>query len=1392
MVIKLIKRFKKGVSWLLLAAMFIFNLGSAPLALANGGPTLTIGSQTASNGDAINVPIDASNFTDVKGLTFNVQYDTALLTYTGNTQVAISGNGTLNINNVGNEVLINWLGTTPLNLESGTLLTLQFTVTSANSVSANLTFTGDKEVNNSEGTHIVTNFVDGVLTLNPDIAGPTVASAAASPDPAKDGQVAITVNFADATGMNTSISPTVTVVGLTTTPYNVTQTSFAGNTWQGSFTLLDQNEEKQATITVAGAKDTPGNEMTANANAGAFMVDTIAPTAIFTATPAATTPETNATFTVAGAGVTHYKYKLDAGSYGIETPISQNINLTSLSRGSHTVSVIGRDAAGNWQEQGSATTYTWLISNYQTGDVVINEFFSDTSGNEWVELLNTTSADINLTGWELKDLAGNKKRLTNLDTIPANGLVVQESSGAWLNNGGDAIYLLDDTSQTINTVVYGSGEGAQVGAPDADKSASLRAGVWTNNTAPDKGWFNGDTTLTNIAATLTTMGIGSNLASLGNPATTTGLYFSKEGLGKIEFSGALNLTNGGTRATLSGLGTSIGFDASKIRLDPHLLDPIKALGANLTMYNVNLVNSPQILVDGVLAGANDATGVNYNADTDTLTFQAKHFSTYEVYYPVTNLTTGAKFDSIQAAVAAASSGDSIKVGPGAFTVADINQRLIIPEGKALTLAGTRGANNDSADSSVVTFSFAPQAGFYDVEIYASSTVVKDFVFDFGDRASQFTGILIAEAGEGPQAVHDVQIKNNRIYADGVAMQSGLNRAVGGLLIDGNEIRLDMNNNSSDGGAGIYINPYEYDANFGLARVSNNIVTGHLDFGIAAESGNVKVSGNTVQNTVGTANRHGIRYTDWYGYDHVNTEISGNTVKNMKDGIQVQSYQYGSLSGLIAMNNLVNNNAGIHLYPVSLATSTPLLLTTNFISGNSGLGVNNESGRTVDATKNWWGDGSGPRHASNSAGRGDAVSDNVGFTPWYINPNRTILSDKIADGRLDAGAGNLDFDTDTQGQASLPSGVNKISFTNNTAMDFSDNATNTSDILVSGGSRGLQHTIGGQSVTIGKSVKLNSGAAGQAVVVSNNDFDRASVSFPDGTTIYAPTDWDGALQPPRTGSSSGNAPAGFTVGDTVVEVGAPGKVLIFDKPVILTLRNVTGVVAYKAPGSDNWTQISNVCRGTYETPLEPDFPGECYISDGANTKIATYHFTSFAGLTTPTSGGSGQTGGGGGGYIPLWALGQTNQTPTPPTGPGGQTPTLPGPSTPPPAILPGPEGQVLGVKTYADGVLLRGRDKKVYIIENQRKRHIKTLVELRKYASQRIFDVPNQDLIQFPEVLGTRVFVNGSLIRGRDARIYEVRNETKLHIKTLNELRQNHLGKRIYDVDDKVISQYHGA
>jgi len=107
------------------------------------------------------------------------------------------------------------------------------------------------------------------------------------------------------------------------------------------------------------ARDNAGNWQV-TATTARWTVDLTAPTATLSIPTINPTNTTGATITVGGAGVAAYVYKLDAGGYSSETPVAGKIVLNGLSDGIHTVSVLGKDSAGNWQT--TPTTVGWSVS----------------------------------------------------------------------------------------------------------------------------------------------------------------------------------------------------------------------------------------------------------------------------------------------------------------------------------------------------------------------------------------------------------------------------------------------------------------------------------------------------------------------------------------------------------------------------------------------------------------------------------------------------------------------------------------------------------------------------------------------------------------------------------------------------------------------------------------------------------------------------------------------------------------------------------------------------------------------------------------------------------------------------------------------------------------------
>ncbi len=182
-----------------------------------------------------------------------------------------------------------------------------------------------------------------------------------------------------------------------------------------------------------------------------------------------------ATLVVGGVGVTHYRFRLNGAAYGAETPVSTPIQLSGLTNGTYTVSVIGRDAGGNWQAESSATmSVTWTVLS-GVRPIVINEILAHNVGAvnqngaypDMVELFNPRPAAVDLTGWRLTDDLNEPARFVFPagTGVPAGGYLVLSADNAVASPGlhlgfglgqdGDALHLLDPAGRTVDSIEFG-------------------------------------------------------------------------------------------------------------------------------------------------------------------------------------------------------------------------------------------------------------------------------------------------------------------------------------------------------------------------------------------------------------------------------------------------------------------------------------------------------------------------------------------------------------------------------------------------------------------------------------------------------------------------------------------------------------------------------------------------------------------------------------------------------------------------------------------------------------------------------------------------------------------------------------------------------------------------
>lgn len=147
--------------------------------------------------------------------------------------------------------------------------------------------------------------------------------------------------------------------------------SLDGGLWSGWTStsvhiILSDLDDGSHTIEVCGRKSSTPPEfeqLEEDATVYSWTVDTAAPTAVMGNLPADPTTATTINITVGGTGVTAYRYRLDGGAWipALSELIAEfPISISGLSFDAHTIEVMGRDQAGNWQA--SPSSHSWTIT----------------------------------------------------------------------------------------------------------------------------------------------------------------------------------------------------------------------------------------------------------------------------------------------------------------------------------------------------------------------------------------------------------------------------------------------------------------------------------------------------------------------------------------------------------------------------------------------------------------------------------------------------------------------------------------------------------------------------------------------------------------------------------------------------------------------------------------------------------------------------------------------------------------------------------------------------------------------------------------------------------------------------------------------------------------------
>ena len=704
---------------------------------------------------------------------------------------------------------------------------------------------------------------------------------------------------------------------------------------------------------------------------------------------------------------------------------------------------------------------------------------------------------------------------------------------------------------------------------------------------------------------------------------------------KNNSNGAAMIVNG-SNVTATNLNTS-GNSWGAVNVDP---------GSGVKTPSVFTLNS------GTLAESNQIWSDGSNVtSTATVTVTAPGYDEYAVggqatpYFMWMNKTPSNAavvtengistiYSTIQAAVNAASAGDTVSVGAGTYAeTVNVNKPITL-EGAQNGIAGEDHSGSESTvkgfnitTSSVIIDGFSLSNAGVQLNVTSPTTlsgiVVRNNVF------SGYQSVGFPTSNAGNILIEYNLFKNATASSESMQIKSNSGNPGG---CDGTQV---LNNvftaATNNGGA---------DVNFSCTGSDSSDVTisGNTSMGISGGSSFVAFSGVDGDITV----THNTASTDgsaifFFGNVNGTALISDNSITNGSSsavsihGGDITSDIANTGTFTITNNNFSNNARGIYVAASAISTGGTVIVHGNTLTGNNVYGVDNEStSTTVDATNNYWGTVSSTAIASMTYG-------GVNYTPW---------------------SNGLGSETNVEADAPeviIGSNATSSTSTVNVPEDATSTTLNASALL----------DTTNDSVTLPGAITVN----------ATTSIGNVNVQIPAGIKITGTSGWTGIINVPQvkannTVSVTPDVNHGASI-SSVIEIGSNSTPLTFDQAVRILMAGQGGkYVGYYRNGT--FTPITTLCSAdTQSAGNSLSAGGDCKIdvNNGADLVVWTKHFTSFVtytqyvtSVTTYATGG----GGGGGGYI----------APLPAATAPATTVTQPATTLAAPAV-----GQVLGAQAF---------------------------------------------------------------------------------------------------------------
>jgi hypothetical protein len=331
-----------------------------------------------------------------------------------------------------------------------------------------------------------------------------------------------------------------------------------------------------------------------------------------------------------------------------------------------------------------------------------------------------------------------------------------------------------------------------------------------------------------------------------------------------------------------------------------------------------------------------------------------------------------------------------QAGPGT----GIDIRTLTGDLEKLAFTNDKANNNGGFGLRVISLGAPPNRGDID------SVKISNSQFSFnGTRAPVGLGSGVFF---GAESIRNIEITssvatNNNDHGVSTTASRDLSEL---MITDGEFSNNDRNVDTIGNGIDISVNESASDISITNSKVNSN----NSGIRITAQD---RIGRNyTIENNPEINDNRDAGIDLFSGRDLDGVTVSGNSLARNAIGIRVDVNDRGSDIALTKNKIIGNNGVGVGV----LLNSTGVTITENSIRNNAtgvearkvrdnkinknniarneNFGVDASAlspGTAIDATNNWWGEPSGPKHATNPGGIGDRVTDKVNFKPFLTEP-----------------------------------------------------------------------------------------------------------------------------------------------------------------------------------------------------------------------------------------------------------------------------------------------------------------------------------------------------------------------------------------------------------------------